>query len=277
MGADDAQAALQQLEQQSASSGSSSGGSLRVSATTLDDVYYPLIAQKGKTAPSAARVEHIAQTQHSECLLLLEFIPHPLNLTVHACAHILSEVELTNTALYCTSKRVPVCSTSHSIARPMLCVVAHGALIDAASKQCALDTARMIENTATVWQKHKHFKASLSVCCALRIASSVCCTMSNTAKRLDIVHCFLYDTSVRKGAATAQSPAVNMIDMAAACSNDASVLIWHLKLLHLTHSGLLHNAMLSMSLRCVFCASHSVMKCMLLNGLAAKYGLHAVV
>jgi hypothetical protein len=52
MGADDAQTALQQLEQQTASSGSSSGGSLRVSATTLDDVYYPLIAQKGKTAPS---------------------------------------------------------------------------------------------------------------------------------------------------------------------------------------------------------------------------------
>jgi hypothetical protein len=52
MGADDAQTALQQLEQQTSSSGSGSGGSLRVSATTLDDVYYPLIAQKGKTAPS---------------------------------------------------------------------------------------------------------------------------------------------------------------------------------------------------------------------------------
>jgi hypothetical protein len=52
MGADDAQTALQQLEQPTVSSGSSSGGSLRVSATTLDDVYYPLIAQKGKTAPS---------------------------------------------------------------------------------------------------------------------------------------------------------------------------------------------------------------------------------
>jgi hypothetical protein len=47
----DADAALQQLEQQTASSGSR-GQALEVSATSLDDVYYPLIAQKGKVAPS---------------------------------------------------------------------------------------------------------------------------------------------------------------------------------------------------------------------------------
>jgi hypothetical protein len=53
MDADAAETALQQLELEtsSRSSSSSSGESLRVSLTSLDDVYYPLIAQKGKTAP----------------------------------------------------------------------------------------------------------------------------------------------------------------------------------------------------------------------------------
>jgi hypothetical protein len=52
MDLNDAKGALQQLEQRTSSSSSSSGKSLEISYTTLDDVYYPLITRRGKTAPS---------------------------------------------------------------------------------------------------------------------------------------------------------------------------------------------------------------------------------
>jgi hypothetical protein len=52
MDLNDAQSALQQLEQQTARSGSSGGTSPGVRVVELADVYYPLIAQNGKAALS---------------------------------------------------------------------------------------------------------------------------------------------------------------------------------------------------------------------------------
>jgi hypothetical protein len=76
MDLNDAKGALQQLEQKTASSSSSSGESLEVSYTTLDDVYYPLVTRKGKVAPSG-KFKH---------LNILSIIPYTLHSTQWKCA-----------------------------------------------------------------------------------------------------------------------------------------------------------------------------------------------
>jgi hypothetical protein len=62
MDENEAEVALQQLEPQTASSGSIAGELYRVYATTLDDVYYPLIAQRGK-APPLGEFSHVKHIQ----------------------------------------------------------------------------------------------------------------------------------------------------------------------------------------------------------------------